>query len=73
MDASGRDVTQICIDEEATNQVGEFVQPVHGSNGFDSEVPFGLIDTGATDAVCFDVIPNPLVGVGLGRVGREME
>ena len=73
MDTSGCDVTQIWIGEEATNQTGEFLQPAHGSNGFASEVPFGLVDTGATDAVCFDVLPDPLVGVELGRAGREME
>jgi len=63
MDTSSCDVAQIWIGEEATNQIGEFPQPAHGSNGFASEVPFGLVDTGATDAVCFDVLPDPLVGV----------
>ena len=73
MDTSSCDVAQIWIGEEATNQIGEFPQPAHGSNGFASEVPFGLVDTGATDAVCFDVLPDPLVGVEFGRVGRELE
>lgn len=73
MDASGRDVAQIRIDKEGTNQVGEFLQPAHGSNGFASEVPFGLVDTGATDAVCFDVLPDSLVWVELGRVGWKLE
>jgi len=43
------------------------------SNGFTSEVPFGLVDTGATDAVGFDVLPYPLVGVEFRRVSRELE
>jgi len=63
MDTSDYDVTQIWIGEEATNQTGEFLQSTHGSNGFTSEVPFGLVDTGATDAVGFDILPYPLVGV----------
>ena len=73
MDTSSYDVTQIWIGEEATNQTGEFLQSTHGSNGFTSEVPFGLVDTGATDAVGFDVLPYPLVGVEFGRVSRELE
>jgi hypothetical protein len=32
-----------------------------------------LVDTGATGAVCFDVLPYPLVGVEFGRVGQELE
>jgi len=71
MDTSSYDVTQIWIGEEATNQTGEFLQSTHGSNGFTSEVPFGLVDTGATDAVGFDVLPYPLVGVEFGRVSRN--
>src|SRR5271157_4084965 len=73
MDTSCCDVTQIWIGEEATNQTGEFLQSTHSSNGFTSEVPFGLVDTGATDAVGFDVLPYPLVGIELRRVGRELE
>ena len=73
MDTSGCDVTQIWIGEEAANQTGEFLQSTHSSNGFTSEVPFGLVDTGATDAVGFDVLPYPLVGVEFGRVSRELE
>ena len=73
MDTSSYDVTQIWIGEEATNQTGEFLQSTHGSNGFTSEVPFGLVDTGATDAVGFDVLPYPLVGVDFRRVSRELE
>ena len=73
MDTSGCDVTQIWIGEEATNQTGEFLQSTHGSNGFTSEVPFGLVDTGATDAVCFDILPYPLVGVEFRRISRELE
>jgi hypothetical protein len=61
MDTSGYDLTQIWIGEEATNQTGEFLQSTHGSNGFTSEVPFGLVDTGATDAVGFDILPYLLV------------
>jgi hypothetical protein len=60
MDTSGCDVTQIWIGEESTNQTGEFLQSTHGSNGFTSEVTFGLVDTGATDAVGF--LPYPLSG-----------
>jgi len=67
MDTSSYDVTQIWIGEEATNQTGEFLQSTHGSNGFTSEVPFGLVDTGATDAVGFDVLPYPLVGLSSGE------
>jgi len=73
MDTSGCDVTQIWIGEEATNQTGEFLQSTHSSNGFTSEVPFGLVDTGATDAVGFDVLPYPLVGVEFRRVSRELD
>jgi hypothetical protein len=47
-DTSSCDVAPIWIGEEATNQIGEFLQPAHGSNGFASEVSFGLVDTGAT-------------------------
>ena len=72
MDTSGYDVTQVWIGEEATNQTGEFLQSMHGSNGFTSEVPFGLVDTGATDAVCFDILPYPLVGVEFRRISREL-
>ena len=68
MDKSGCDVAQSWIGEETTNQTGEFLQPTHGSNGFTFEVLFGLVDTGATDAVGFDVLPDPLVGVEFGRV-----
>ena len=73
MDTSSRDVAQIWIVEEATDQIAEFLQPAHGSNGFVSEGPFVLVDTGATCAVCFDVLPDPLVGVEFGQVGRELE
>jgi hypothetical protein len=50
MDASVGDVTQIRVDEEATNEVGVSVAS-HGSNDFPSDVPFVLVDTGTTDAV----------------------
>ena len=73
MDTSGYDVTQIWIGEEAPNQTGEFLQSTHGSNGFTSEVPFGLVDTGATDTVGFDILPYPLVGVEFRRISRELE
>ncbi len=73
MDTSGYDVTQIWIGEEATNQTWEFLQSTHGSNGFTSEVPFGLVDAGATDAVGFDILPYPLVGVEFRRISRELE
>jgi len=73
MDTSGCDVTQIWIGEEATNQTGEFLQSTHGSNGLTSEVPLGLVDTGATDAVGFDILPYPLVGVEFRRISRELE
>ena len=67
MDTSSYDVTQIWIGEEATNQTGEFLRSTHGSNGFTSEVPFGLVDTGATDAVGFDVLPFHSSGLSSGE------
>jgi hypothetical protein len=42
MDTSSRDVAQIWIVEEATDQIAEFLQPAHGSNGFAFEVPLWL-------------------------------
>ncbi len=73
MDSSGRDIAQMRIEEEATNQVGELLQPVQGSSGLAFEVPFGLVDASTANSVRFDVLPSrpQSGGVELGRVGRE--
>ena len=62
----------IWIGEEATNQTGEFLSRRMAVTAL-LEVPFGLVGTGATDEVGFDVLPYPLVGVEFGRVSRELE
>ena len=67
MDTSSRDVAQIWIVEEATDQIAEFLQPAHGSNGFVSEGPFVLVDNGATGAVCSTFFQTHSSGLSSGE------
>ena len=73
MDKSGSDVAQIRVGEESPNQMGEYLEALQRGNRLVPQVFFGSSYASATDAVCLDILPYPLVGVEFRRVRRKME